>query len=251
MNKNEKKKYIDNNDIANFNILTSYSVDYDTYEKKNIKNIFTELFIIKKMFCKNNLIEILKLFRHKNKTDFKIYINIFYTIFKMMTEEYINNYEYLLIIFELLKLYKNRKYIMNIIKNIDIDLNNFYISLKTYLLELSLKSELLKILLLLGKQNILLNDLKILFNTLSVELLNYMTFYNIYDKIFDCIDINDYNKDFINENKIISNSYYDEINKNLNDLYDFSDLNKYKVDSEIINYFSKIMTSVTKIKNIE
>ena len=144
-----KKKNINNEDILNLNILTSYHIDYENDEKKHIKNIFGELIQIKEIFNKNDAIEILKIFAYKNKNDFKSVISIFTSIFKIMNEEYINNYEYLLIIFELLKLYKNKNNILESTKNKNINLSNFYTSLKSYLILLSTKSYLIKLLLLL------------------------------------------------------------------------------------------------------
>ena len=246
-----KKKNINNEDILNLNILTSYHIDYENDEKKHIKNIFGELIQIKEIFNKNDTIEILKIFAYKNKNDFKSVISIFTSIFKIMNEEYINNYEYLLIIFELLKLYKNKNNILESTKNKNINLSNFYTSLKSYLILLSTKSYLIKLLLLLDKTNITVIDLKLLFNMLSKELSNYITFDSAYNKLFECIDINEFNTNFINEYKQNSKKYYNDTYRNLNEIYDFNDLNKYKVNESIIQYFNKILKSITKIKNIE
>ena len=204
-----------------------------------------ELFLIKELFNTENAIEILKLFRYTSNNK---YIKIFLNIFKMMGEEYINNYDFLIIIFNLLKLYKNKYYILKI-KNIDII--NFFISLEKYLLLLSSKSELLKILLVLGESNIILKDLKLLMIMISKELSNYMTFNQLYNKLFECVNITKYNKNIINENKKKINIYYNEINKNLNDIYDFDNYNKYKVSNEIINYFIYIINNSKKINIIE
>ena len=242
--KNKLKKKINNNEIEKFDILTSYDIEYEKNEKIYIKHIFIELFLIKELFNTENVIEILKLFRYKNNNK---YIKIFSNIFKMMSEEYINNYEYLIIIFDLLKLYKNKHNIL--IKNIDI--NNFFILLKNYLLLLSSKSELLKLLLLLGKTNIVSTDFKLLFTMLSKELSNYISFDQLHYKLFDCVHITDFNKDIINKNKKKYNMYYNEINKNLNDIYDFDNYNKYKVSHEIINYFNNIIDNSKKIIIIE
>ena len=235
-------------DIINLNILTSYSIDYESDEKKDIKNIFLELSYIKKIFNKNNLIEILKLFKYNNNdTNINNIIIIFNNIFKTMSEEFINNYVYLLMIFEFLKLYKNKYNIINIVKKRDIDFSNFYTLLKSYLIKLSLKSELLKLLLLIGKQNISIDDLKLLFILLSKEMSNHITFNEIYEKIFDYIEINDYNIKFINENLKNAKIYYNEIYKNLNDIYYLNIYNKYKVDNKISNYFKNILSESNKI----
>ena len=249
-NKNTEKKIINNEAILNLNILTSYSIDFENDEKKNIKNIFDELVLIKELFNTLNSIEILKLFLYKNENNFKIITTIFLNIFKYLSEEYINNYEYLLIIFELLKLYKNKYYIFDIIKNKNINLSNFYFSLKSYLIILSKKSELIKLLLLIKNINIDINDLNLLFNMLSKEFSNYLTFENVYDKLLDCLSINDFNLNLIKENKKNLKIYYSTIYKNLNDLYDFNDFNKYKVNSIIIAYFRKLLKSIEKIKTI-
>jgi hypothetical protein len=225
-------------------------MDFENDEKKNIKNIFDELFLIKEFFNKVNLIEILKLFLYKNDNDFKTITIIFLNIFKYLSEEYINNYEYILIIFELLKLYKNKYFIFDIIKYKNINLSNFYISLKSYFIILSTKSELIKLLLLIKNINIDIKDLNLLFNMLSKDFSNYLTFENIYDKLLDCVFINDFNLNLIIKNKKNLKNYYNTIYKNLNDLYDFNDLNKYKVNSIIISYFNKLLKSIEKIKII-
>jgi hypothetical protein len=250
MKKNIDKKIIDNGVILNLNILSSYTMDFENDEKKNIKNIFDELFLIKEFFNKVNLIEILKLFLYKNDNDFKTITIIFLNIFKYLSEEYINNYEYILIIFELLKLYKNKYFIFDIIKYKNINLSNFYISLKSYFIILSTKSELIKLLLLIKNINIDIKDLNLLFNMLSKDFSNYLTFENIYDKLLDCVFINDFNLNLIIKNKKNLKNYYNTIYKNLNDLYDFNDLNKYKVNSIIISYFNKLLKSIEKIKII-
>ena len=248
--KNIDKKVINNGDILNLNILTSYSIDFENDEKKNIKNIFEDLILIKELFNKKNSIEILKLFLYKNDNNFKIFAIIFLNIFKYLSEEYINNYEYLLIVFELLKLYKNKYFILDIIKNKNINLSNFYISLKSYLIILSKKSELIKLLLLIKNTNILHNDLNLLFNMLSKDFSNYISFENVYDKLLECVFINDFNLNLIKENKKNLKIYYITIYKNLNDLYYFNDFNKYKVNSKIIIYFYKLLKSIEKIKTI-
>ena len=248
--KNIDKKVINNGDILNLNILTSYSIDFENDEKKNIKNIFEDLILIKELFNKKNSIEILKLFLYKNDNNLKIFAIIFLNIFKYLSEEYINNYEYLLIVFELLKLYKNKYFIFDIIKNKNINLSNFYISLKSYLIILSKKSELINLLLLIKNTNILHNDLNLLFNMLSKDFSNYISFENVYDKLLECVFINDFNLNLIKENKKNLKIYYTTIYKNLNDLYYFNDFNKYKVNSKIIIYFYKLLKSIEKIKTI-
>ena len=247
MDNNTDDKIKNNIDIINLNILTRYSIDYEDDEKKYIRYIFLELLYIKKIFNKKNLIEILKLFKYKENSDFYNIIDIFINIFKIMTEEFINNHEYFLIIFELLKLYKNKYKIFNIIKNKNIDLYNFFISLKSYLITLSSKSELIKLLLLISKQNITISDLKLLFILLSKEVSNYINFNDIFEKIFDCVEINDYNIKFINENIKNAKIYYNEIYNNLNDIYYLNCYNKYKLNSKINNYFNNILTESNKI----
>ena len=247
MDNNIDDKIKNNMDIINLNILTRYSIDYEDDEKKHIRYIFLELSYIKKMFDKKNLIEILKLFKYKENSDFNNIIDIFINIFKIMTEEFINNHEYFLIIFELLKLYKNKYKIFNIIENKNIDLYNFFISLKSYLITLSSKSELIKLLLLISKQNIFIGDLKLLFILLSKEISNYINFNDIFEKIFDCVEINDYNIKFINENIKNAKIYYNEIYNNLNDIYYLNCYNKYKLNTKINNYFNNILIESNKI----
>ena len=150
-------------------------------------------------------------------------------------------------IFELLKLYKNKYKIFNIIENKNIDLYNFFISLKSYLITLSSKSELIKLLLLISKQNIFIGDLKLLFILLSKEISNYINFNDIFEKIFDCVEINDYNIKFINENIKNAKIYYNEIYNNLNDIYYLNCYNKYKLNTKINNYFNNILIESNKI----
>ena len=247
INNNIDNKIKNSIDIVNLNILTSYSIDYESDEKKDIKNIFLELSYIKNIFNKNNLIEILKLFKYKNNNDINNIIIIFNNIFKIMSEEFINNYLYLLMIFEFLKLYKNKYNIINIVKKKDIDLSNFYKLLKSYFIKLSSKSELLKLLLLIGKQNISIDDLKLLFILLSKEMSNHITFNEIYEKILEYIEINDYNIKFINENLKNAKIYYNEIYNNLNDLYYLNCYNKYKINTKINDYFNNILLESKKI----
>ena len=237
-----------NIDIINLNILTSYSIDYECDEKKHIQYIFLELSYIKQIFTKNNLIEILKLFKYKNNNNVNDnIIIIFINIFKTMSEEFINNHVYLLMIFDFFKLYKNKNIITNILKDKNINISNFYLILKKYLTKLSLKSELIKLLLLIGKKNISINDLKLLFILLSKEMSNHITFNEIYDKILEYIDINDDNIKFINENLKNAKIYYNEIYKNLNDIYYLNCYNKYKLNTKINNYFNNILIESNKI----
>lgn len=239
-NKNiTQKKLITNEIIQNINIITSYNFEIESDEKIIIKNMFSELLLIKNLFNFNNLIQILTLFKY---TKYKKYNEIFLNIFYILKEDYLNDYDYLNIIFLLLKLYKNKYNILKIT-----ELHSFFISLKNYLLSLSTKSELIKSLLLLNKLEFDENNLLLLFSMLFKELSKYTDFNYIYNKLLDCVSISYFNIDMIHTNKKKIYSHYTEINNKLNELYDLENINKYKIDQTIVNYFQNVIININNI----
>jgi len=101
------------NDIV-LNIKNVFEYDKEEYKKVFIKKIYNEIDLIDNIFSKDILIEILKVYKvSKQNNKFKDYINIFLKIFTILSVDFIDQYEYYLLIFSFFKLQIQNHIIFN------------------------------------------------------------------------------------------------------------------------------------------
>lgn len=239
------------NDKIVLNIRNIFEFNKNEYNKNLINNIYTEILHIDKIFTKLNLIEILKLYKISKKIKIlKNHMNIFLIIFKILSADYIDQYEYYLIIFHFFKLKKNQNNILDDIEKfneMNIDLKNFYNELNNYIEKLTKKSNLIKNLDDLNKTKIDEKKLTYIFSSFSKDNSFYFDFDKIFNIFIENISINEYNKNFILKNKNICKESYNETTKCLNELYGLTYSNKYKNNIEIVEKYKKILFNIKNI----
>jgi len=209
------------NDIV-LNIKNVFEYDKEEYKKIFIKKIYNEIDLIDDIFSKDILIEILKVYKvSKNNNKFKYYINIFLKIFKILSVEFIDQYEYYLLIFSFFKLIKLEKNILKDIKTVNFNINLiiFYDKIKKYINLLIKKSNLIKNINNINKKEINNIDLQYIFSSFSKDNSFYFNFNKIFDIFIDSVSINKHNKNFIINNKNNCKKYYNETTNTIKDLY--------------------------------
>ena len=238
------------NDIV-LNIKNVFEYDKEEYKKIFIKNIYNEIDLIDNIFSKDILIEILKIYKvSKNNNKFKEYINIFLKIFKILSVEFIDQYEYYLLIFSFFKLIKLEKNILKDIKTVNFNINLiiFYNKIKKYMNILVKKSNLIKNINDINKKEIHDIDLEYIFSSFSKDNSFYFNFNKIFDIFIDSVLINEKNKKFIVNNKNNCKKYYNETTNTIKDLYGLDNTNKYKNNDNIIHKYINILINVNNIK---
>ena len=238
------------NDIV-LNIKNVFEYDKEEYKKIFIKKIYNEIDLIDDIFSKDILIEILKVYKvSKNNNKFKYYINIFLKIFKILSVEFIDQYEYYLLIFSFFKLIKLEKNILKDIKTVNFNINLiiFYDKIKKYMNLLIKKSNLIKHINDINKKEINNIDLQYIFSSFSKDNSFYFNFNKIFDIFIDSVSINEHNKNFIINNKNNCKKYYNETTNTIKDLYGLDNTNKYKNNDNIINKYINILINVNNIK---
>jgi len=238
------------NDIV-LNIKNVFEYDKEEYKKIFIKKIYNEIDLIDDIFSKDILIEILKVYKvSKNNNKFKYYINIFLKIFKILSVEFIDQYEYYLLIFSFFKLIKLEKNILKDIKTVNFNINLiiFYDKIKKYINLLIKKSNLIKNINNINKKEINNIDLQYIFSSFSKDNSFYFNFNKIFDIFIDSVSINKHNKNFIINNKNNCKKYYNETTNTIKDLYGLDNTNKYKNNDNIINKYINILINVNNIK---
>jgi|SaaInlStandDraft_5_1057022.scaffolds.fasta_scaffold02480_4 hypothetical protein len=238
------------NDIV-LNIKNIFEYDKEEYKKIFIKNIYDEIDLINNMFSKDILIEILKIYKvSKNNNKFKEYNNIFLKIFKILSVEFIDQYEYYLLIFSFFKLIKLEKNILKDIKTVNFNINLiiFYDKIKKYMNLLIKKSNLIKHINDINKKEINNIDLQYIFSSFSKDNSFYFNFNKIFDIFIDSVLINEKNKKFIVNNKNNCKKYYNETTNTIKDLYGLDNTNKYKNNDNIIQKYINILININNIK---
>lgn len=238
------------NDIV-LNIKNVFEYDKEEYKKIFIKNIYNEIDLIDNIFSKDILIEILKIYKvSKNNNKFKEYINIFLKIFKILSVEFIDQYEYYLLIFSFFKLIKLEKNILKDIKTVNFNINLiiFYNKIKKYMNILVKKSNLINHINDINKKEIHDIDLEYIFSSFSKDNSFYFNFNKIFDIFIDSVLINEKNKKFIVNNKNNCKKYYNETTNTIKDLYGLDNTNKYKNNDNIIHKYINILINVNNIK---
>lgn len=238
------------NDIV-LNIKNVFEYDKEEYKKIFIKNIYNEIDLIDNIFSKDILIEILKIYKvSKNNNKFKEYINIFLKIFKILSVEFIDQYEYYLLIFSFFKLIKLEKNILKDIKTVNFNINLiiFYDKIKKYMNILVKKSNLIKNINDINKKEIHDIDLEYIFSSFSKDNSFYFNFNKIFDIFIDSVLINEKNKKFIVNNKNNCKKYYNETTNTIKDLYGLDNTNKYKNNDNIIHKYINVLINVNNIK---
>ena len=238
------------NDIV-LNIKNVFEYDKEEYKKIFIKNIYNEIDLIDNIFSKDILIEILKIYKvSKNNNKFKEYINIFLKIFKILSVEFIDQYEYYLLIFSFFKLIKLEKNILKDIKTVNFNINLiiFYDKIKKYMNILVKKSNLINHINDINKKEIHDIDLEYIFSSFSKDNSFYFNFNKIFDIFIDSVLINEKNKKFIVNNKNNCKKYYNETTNTIKDLYGLDNTNKYKNNDNIIHKYINILINVNNIK---
>ena len=238
------------NDIV-LNIKNIFEYDKEEYKKIFIKNIYDEIDLINNMFSKDILIEILKIYKvSKNNNKFKEYNNIFLKIFKILSVEFIDQYEYYLLIFSFFKLIKLEKNILKDIKTVNFNINLiiFYDKIKKYINLLIKKSNLIKNINNINKKEINNIDLQYIFSSFSKDNSFYFNFNKIFDIFIDSVSINEHNKNFIINNKNNCKKYYNETTNTIKDLYGLDNTNKYKNNDNIIQKYINILININNIK---
>ena len=238
------------NDIV-LNIKNVFEYDKEEYKKIFIKNIYNEIDLIDNIFSKDILIEILKIYKvSKNNNKFKEYINIFLKIFKILSVEFIDQYEYYLLIFSFFKLIKLEKNILKDIKTVNFNINLiiFYDKIKKYMNLLIKKSNLIKHINDINKKEINNTDLQYIFSSFSKDNSFYFNFNKIFDIFIDSVLINEKNKKFIVNNKNNCKKYYNETTNTIKDLYGLDNTNKYKNNDNIIHKYINVLINVNNIK---
>ena len=238
------------NDIV-LNIKNVFEYDKEEYKKIFIKKIYNEIDLIDDIFSKDILIEILKVYKvSKNNNKFKYYINIFLKIFKILSVEFIDQYEYYLLIFSFFKLIKLEKNILKDIKTVNFNINLiiFYDKIKKYINLLIKKSNLIKNINNINKKEINNIDLQYIFSSFSKDNSFYFNFNKIFDIFIDSVSINEHNKNFIINNKNNCKKYYNETTNTIKDLYGLDNTNKYKNNDNIIQKYINILININNIK---
>lgn len=238
------------NDIV-LNIKNVFEYDKEEYKKIFIKNIYNEIDLIDNIFSKDILIEILKIYKvSKNNNKFKEYINIFLKIFKILSVEFIDQYEYYLLIFSFFKLIKLEKNILKDIKTVNFNINLiiFYNKIKKYMNILVKKSNLINHINDINKKEIQDIDLEYIFSSFSKDNSFYFNFNKIFDIFIDSVLINEKNKKFIVNNKNNCKKYYNETTNTIKDLYGLDNTNKYKNNDNIIHKYINVLINVNNIK---
>lgn len=233
------------------NIKNVFEYDKEEYKKIFIKNIYNEIDLIDNIFSKDILIEILKIYKvSKNNNKFKEYINIFLKIFKILSVEFIDQYEYYLLIFSFFKLIKLEKNILKDIKTVNFNINLiiFYNNIKKYMNILVKKSNLINHINDINKKEIHDIDLEYIFSSFSKDNSFYFNFNKIFDIFIDSVLINEKNKKFIVNNKNNCKKYYNETTNTIKDLYGLDNTNKYKNNDNIIHKYINILINVNNIK---
>ena len=238
------------NDIV-LNIKNVFEYDKEEYKKVFITNIYNEIDLIDNIFSKDILIEILKVYKvSKNNNKFKEYINIFLKIFKILSVEFIDQYEYYLLIFSFFKLIKLEKTILKDITTVNFNINViiFYDKIKKYMHLLIKKSNLIKNINNINKKEINNKDLQYIFSSFSKDNSFYFNFNKIFDIFIDSVLINEKNKKFIIDNKNNCKKYYNETTNTIKDLYGLDNTNKYKNNDNIIHKYINVLINVNNIK---
>lgn len=238
------------NDIV-LNIKNVFEYDKEEYKKIFIKNIYNEIDLIDNIFSKDILIEILKIYKvSKNNNKFKEYINIFLKIFKILSVEFIDQYEYYLLIFSFFKLIKLEKNILKDIKTVNFNINLiiFYDKIKKYMNILVKKSNLINHINNINKKEIQDIDLEYIFSSFSKDNSFYFNFNKIFDIFIDSVLINEKNKKFIINNKDNCKKYYNNTTNKIKDLYGLDNTNKYKNNDNIMHKYINVLFNVNNIK---
>jgi len=238
------------NDIV-LNIKNVFEYDKEEYKKVFIKNIYNEIDLIDNIFSKDILIEILKIYKvSKNNNKFKEYINIFLKIFKILSVEFIDQYEYYLLIFSFFKLIKLEKNILKDIKTVNFNINLiiFYDKIKKYMNILVKKSNLINHINNINKKEIRNIDLEYIFSSFSKDNSFYFNFNKIFDIFIDSVLINEKNKKFIINNKDNCKKYYNNTTNTIKDLYGLDNTNKYKNNDNIMHKYINVLINVNNIK---
>ena len=190
------------------------------------------------------------LFVSSNNNKFKEYINIFLKIFKILSVEFIDQYEYYLLIFSFFKLIKLEKNILKDIKTVNFNINLiiFYDKIKKYMNLLIKKSNLIKHINDINKKEINNTDLQYIFSSFSKDNSFYFNFNKIFDIFIDSVLINEKNKKFIVNNKNNCKKYYNETTNTIKDLYGLDNTNKYKNNDNIIHKYINVLINVNNIK---
>ena len=238
---------MDNNIL---NIHNIYEYNNEEYNKILIQNIYEELNTINNtIFDKNNLIEILKIYEYSLKNEkIKYYVKIFLKIFKILSVDYVDQYEYYLIIFSFFQLLKEKHNLINILKKYELlNINIIYNSIEEYINKLSSKSNLIQHLNMLNKTNLDISKLNYLFSCFSKDVFFYYEFDSFYDIFINSIELNSFNKTFIFNNKLKCEKYYKDTKKNMEELYGAITINKYKNINDIRDKFFYILLNISKL----
>jgi len=237
-------------EFNNLDINNVYNVDID-YNKTNlIKNIFGEIDYLVNIFCNENKKSIIKLFIYNKKysnTLIDPYINLIYTLSKL---NYIDQYEYLNILINIIKILINAKKIETLIIEFNerLDGDKEHINLKKinkllykFINNFIDKNLLIKNIIFFIKNS---DDEKIIINISSLLAKEYYMYYSANDMF------NLFNFLFKNHKSIFIKNY-NSIIDNLNNLYEDNNLitQKFKYNFKN-NNISNIIKSLIKLNII-
>jgi hypothetical protein len=239
-----------NNNI-NININFIYHMDFDFIKVITIKNIFNEIDYLVNIYnnkeIKDIIIKIFIYYKKYNNKLFESYINLLECLSKL---EYIDHYEYLKIIINIIQILLNRKKVELLIndfntkldnKNDYINISNFNIKIKKFITSYLSSNNFLKNIILFLKNNNeeQINNISTLLATEYYMYYNGLEMYNLF-----CFLIKN------GKSKFIKN--YDSIIEKINNLNDNNNsiiTKKYKYNFKN-NNIKNLIETLIKINNI-
>ena len=236
----------------NININFIYHMDFDFIKIITIKNIFNEIDYLVNIYNNKEIKDIIiKIFiyykKYKNKL-FESYINLLECLSKL---EYIDHYEYLKIIINIIQILLNRKKIELLINDFNtklenindyINISNFNIKIKKFVTNYLSSNNLLKNIILFLKNNNneeQVNNISTLLATEYYMYYNGLEMYNLF-----CFLIKNEKSQFIKK--------YDSIIEKINNLNDNNNsiiAKKYKYNFKN-NNIKNLIGTLIKLNNI-
>lgn len=204
--------------IKELNINIYYNFDYDNHNNSHIKNLRQEIINISNIFTEEIIKETIA---SKNEHVTKL--------IKLLCLEYMNEYEFIIIIFQ----------IYNILENSN-KIEKLHHELTKYLNKLSKKS---RIIYLLNNPNINLDESRELISLFSKLFYDYFQFEKLFEKL---IKINKKNKLFLLNKENFEREY--EYYKYYHNIFEKSNRSKFQVDKDITNKFFSILKKIKKIQ---
>lgn len=207
------------NKINELKIDIYYHFDYNDHFNIHIKKILEELYIINNIFTDDIIQECVK---YNDNT-----INKF---IKLLCLKFMNEYEFIIIVFEILKILNN-----NSIKNIKL-----YKYLSEYIKKLSKKSKIVD---LLNNKYLIMDEYKELISYFSKLFYNYFDFEVFYEKL---TTIHDNNKILFTNKDELKNHY--EYFKHYSNIFEKINREKFKINEDINIRFFYILKKIKKIE---